>query len=179
MQLFHFSDSGEIKTFVPRPVQTPSKRTAGNEWMNDPLVWAVDERHQPVYLFPRDCPRIVMWPTEATSHIDRERWMGDGNAAMVAHVEWDWLDRIRAWRLYRYEFSMDGFESVQGDEWMWVSRRTQIPCSVTEISDLLQALAAANVELRFVSSLAHLRTAWNSTMHVSGIRLRNARSWVD
>ena len=32
-----------------------------------PLVWAIDKWHQPMYRFPRDCPRILLWPRVTTT----------------------------------------------------------------------------------------------------------------
>ena len=84
MRLFHFSDDPDIAQFEPRPVRVPVERPAGREWLNGPLVWAIDDWHQPLYLFPRECPRILLWPTSRTTKQDRLRWMGDISARMVA-----------------------------------------------------------------------------------------------
>ena len=51
-RLFHFSDNDTIKLFHPRPVCVPVERLKGLEWLNGPLVWAIDEWHQPMYMFP-------------------------------------------------------------------------------------------------------------------------------
>jgi hypothetical protein len=83
MRLFHFSDDPAITIFEPRPVRVASKRPPGREWLNGPLVWAIDEWHQPMYLFPRDCPRILIWPTERTTAEDRRRYWGAGSARMI------------------------------------------------------------------------------------------------
>jgi len=50
-RLFHFSEDDSIETFEPRPVEVPSDRAAGQEWLNGPLVWAVEENFQATYLF--------------------------------------------------------------------------------------------------------------------------------
>ena len=39
----------------------------------DPLVWAVDTRHLPMFWFPRDCPRGTFWARPETSDADVER----------------------------------------------------------------------------------------------------------
>src|SRR3954469_22922065 len=93
LRLFHFSDDPAIELFVPRPVQVPSERPPGQEWLNGPLVWAVNEERRATYLFPRDCPRILLWLTDRTTETDRAWWWGDRTCRMIAHVEWDWLDR--------------------------------------------------------------------------------------
>ena len=177
MAVYHFSDDPGITAFVPRAVRVPSQRAPGMDWMNDPLVWVVDEAYQGAYLFPRDCPRILVWPTDDTTPADRDYWIGGRDVSMVAHVEWDWLERIRDACIYRYEFAAADFEPVPGDEWMAVCHEPREPTGVTTIDDLLAALCDAGVELRVMHSLKPLRDAWSSTMHVSGIRLRNSRTW--
>ena len=70
MRLFHFSDDPNIKTFVPRPVRVSVERPSGMAWLNDPLIWTIDDVHQLMYLFPRKCPRILLWPTSETKQED-------------------------------------------------------------------------------------------------------------
>lgn len=177
LRLFHFSEVGTIKTFVPKPVEVPSTRPAGQEWLNGPLNWAVDETRQASYLFPRDCPRIVVWPTSTTNEVDREEWFDGRDVAMVAHVEASWVERIQRQVLFRYEMPSASFRATE-DEWMWVSKDAVVPIAVRRIDDLTIALEEERVELRVVSSLAPLRSLWESTLHVSGIRLRNASDWM-
>jgi hypothetical protein len=176
-RLFHFSESGDIGTFHPKPVDVPSERDPGEEWLNGPLVWAVDELRQATYLFPRDCPRILLWPTEATSESDLDTWWGDRTRSMIANVEWRWLERIRDQALHRYELPAETFCSTS-DEWMWVSKQAVTPIAVEPLGDLLRALRAQGVELRVMESLVPLRAVWDSTLHASGIRLRNAQGWL-
>ena len=76
VRLFHFSDDPGITVFEPRPVLKPSARPEGRDWLNGPLVWAIDEPHQPMYLFPRDCPRILLWPRETSSAGDTDTRSG-------------------------------------------------------------------------------------------------------
>jgi hypothetical protein len=175
-RLFHFSEDDSIQAFEPRPVEVPSDRSAGQEWLNGPLVWAVEEAFQATYQFPRDCPRILIWPTPETSATDLKEWWGHRTCSMIAHVEWQWLERIEKQTLFRYEFAPDQFERTE-DSWMWVSNAVARPTQVDRIDDLLDALRRANVELRIMSEFSPLREAWSTTMHVSGIRLRNASNW--
>lgn len=177
MRLFHFSEDAGLARFAPRPVRVPAVRPAGREWLNGPLVWAIDEDHQAFYLFPRDCPRILLMPRPTTSAEDRERWWGDRTCSMIAHIEWAWFERFRAGRLYRYELPAAAFEDLH-DAGMWVSRRAVEPIAVEVIDDLPAALAAANVELRLMHSLVPLKGVWDTSLHASGIRLRNAAGWT-
>jgi hypothetical protein len=177
MQLFHFSDRGDIARFDPRPVAVPAARKPGQEWLNGPLVWAIDDWHQPMYLFPRDCPRVILWPTAATTEQDRTAWLGDGGPRMVAYLERPWLERFRSARLIRYRLPPESFESL-ADAGMWVSRSGVIPLETVAIEDLPAALTEQDAELRIVDSFAAVRAALSSSLHVSGIRLRNSRTWV-
>ena len=59
-----------------------------------PLVWAVDTRHAPMFWFPRDCPRGCIWPVSATTPEDRERFFGQSAANRVHVIEAGWLKRI-------------------------------------------------------------------------------------
>lgn len=176
VRLFHFSDDPGIARFVPRPVATPSVRGEGREWLNGPLVWAIDEPHSPMYLFPRECPRILLWPVETTTREDRDRWFGDGGARMIAYVERDWWGQVSTESIHRYDLPTATFADL-GDAGMHVSREAVTPLAVETLSDLPAALRGAGVDLRVVDRLAPLRGAWETTLHVSGIRLRNAKGW--
>jgi hypothetical protein len=177
VRLFHFSDRDDIARFEPRPVAAPAPRKPGHEWLNGRLVWAIDAWHQPMYLFPRDCPRILLWATEASTARDRAAWLGDGAHRMVAWLERSWLDRFRAARLVRYRLPADSFASLD-DAGMWVSHRAVVPLEAAVIDDLPAALLAEDTALRIVDSLAELRPALASSLHVSGIRLRNSATWA-
>jgi len=61
------------------------------------------------------------------------------------------------------------------DAGMWVSRATVIPLDRMEVADLPTALHDEGVELRIVPALSNLFHVRQTTLHVSGIRLRNAR----
>lgn len=176
-RLFHFSDDPTIARFVPRPVRVASDRGPGQEWLNGPLVWAVEESRQAVYLFPRDCPRILLWPTPRTTPAELESWWGGRSARMLAHVEWAWWDRLASEHLYRYELAGEGFRPIDGDNWMWVSDQPVEPIERLTIPSLPTALAEEGVELRVMDRLTPLRSVWSTSLHASGIRLRNAQDW--
>jgi hypothetical protein len=176
MRLFHFSEDPGITLFVPRPVRTPVDRGDGREWLNGPLVWAIDEAHDILYLFPRECPRILIWPTARTTAEDRRQWFGDSRRRAIAFIEERWFPRLRAAIVHRYELPNDSFEDL-GDVGMWVSRWPVRPLRAEALRSLPHALEARNVELRRLATLTSLRTIWSTTLHASGIRLRNAEGW--
>ncbi|MET0705503.1 MAG: DUF6886 family protein [Tardiphaga sp.] len=174
MHLFHFSDVGSIEVFAPRPLKVAAPRAAGSEWLNGPLVWAIDDWHQPMYLFPRACPRVFAWPTDATTPADRQAFTAITSCRMVAHIERHWLDRLSRATLFRYTLPAEAFESLN-DAGMWVARGAVMPTAVDRIDDLPGALENAGVELRVLPSLKTLEPLWSTSLHVSAIRLRNAR----
>ncbi len=181
MRLFLVCEDGSITRFTPRAVAVPSPRPPGQEWLNGPLVWAIDGAHQPLYLFPRDCPRLLVWPIEGTSGPDRERWRAlcESEATrFVAYVEEGWADRLCAAHLYRYELPAGGFESL-ADAGMWVARHPVEPVTVERLDDLPACLAAAQVELRTVRSFSSLADLLRTSLHLSAIRMRNAAAEED
>lgn len=177
MRLFHFSDNGAIDRFDPKPVQVPAERPAGREWLNGPLVWAIGEDHASMYLFPRECPRILVWAMPETTEADRQAIWGRSTAPVIAHIEWEWFEALSTGKLWRYTMPPETFEDL-GDAGMWVSREPVEPASVHLLKDLPGVLAEAGVELRVMPSLAPLKNLWETSVHASGIRLRNSRSWA-
>ncbi|WP_416064183.1 DUF6886 family protein [Rhizobium sp. ZK1] len=171
MRLFHFSNDPAITIFEPRPVRIASERPPGREWLNGPLVWAIDDVNDFMYLFPRDCPRILIWAKPETSEEDRQllgRWRG------AAYIERGWLARLEAGCIHRYEMPTESFEDLQ-DAGMWVSRKAVVPLALTAISRLDCEFALRGIELRVVDSLMPLKALRDTTLHVSAIRLRNAQ----
>jgi hypothetical protein len=162
--------------FTPRPVTVPAERKAGRDWLNGPLVWAIEAKRQYLYLFPRECPRILLWRTPDSTPEDLDRWFGASDCAAIAHIEWGWFERMKAAVLHRYELPPAPFEDLD-DAGMWVSREAVTPISMETLTNLPAALRAARVELRIMESLAPLRNVWESTLHASGTRLRNAQGW--
>ena len=177
-RLFHFSEDPTIEVFEPRPVRVPAERRPGREWLNGPLVWAIEAAWSAMYLFPRDCPRIVLWRRPDTTVEDLAHWWGDRDCIAIAHIEWAWFERVRTMMIHRYEFAPGGFETIN-DAGMWVSRATERPIAMETLTDLPAAMAAEGVELRVMEHLTPLRGVWDTSLHASGVRLRNAARWGD
>ena len=129
-----------------------------------------------MYLFPRDCPRILLWPKPDTTDEDRARWFGERSCRMIAYIEDAWRERVHSGFILRYEFAEAGFENL-GDAGMWVSRCAAVPIAVTRFDDLPGELEAQNVELVSLDSLLPLKNVWSTTLHASGLRLRGAKGW--
>jgi hypothetical protein len=169
--LYHFSEDPGIRRFVPHRPPT--------SLVDEELIWAIDEWHAPMYCFPRDCPRACFWSGPQTTKADRKRWFGGIEAKMVIAVETTWLARIRSTVLYRYEMPEDAFVLNDATAGHWVSHAEATPLSVEPVGDLLDALAAANVELRITPALIALwQLVIASTLKFSGTRLRNAAGYA-
>ena len=96
---------------------------------------------------------------------------------MVAYTEKSWATNLNSASLFRYELPSSSFQTLD-DAGMWISKDSVKPVAKTQIENLPEKLQLANVELRLVDTLTPLRGAWNSSLHVSGIRLRNAKNWI-
>ena len=178
MPLFHFSDNPDIEVFVPRPVLVPSDRGPGRDWLNGPLVWAIDEHFQAMYLFPRDCPRIVLFAKADSSRADLDLWFGDRDCHAIAHIEWDWLEWVLTTPIHRYTLPTDSFESLH-DAGLYVSRTPVTPLAMQTFDSLGAAMRELGVELRVMARLTPLWNVWSTSLHASGVRLRNAQGWAE
>ena len=162
--LWHVSEDPAIEVFVPHhhPLHA----------LDEPLVWAVDTWHMPLYWFPRDCPRACWWAKDDTTDEDVEHWLDGDRARRVSVIESAWFERMRSVRLYAYRLPGDSFEP-----WgkFFVSRETVVPIELVELGDLLSRHAEAGIELRIAPALYPLwDTVIRTTLEYSGIRLRNA-----
>jgi hypothetical protein len=143
-EVLHFSEDPDIGRFDPHvPATNPAQ---------PPRVWAIDERHAPLYWFPRDCPRVAFWTRDGAP----PALLGPTTAARVHAVEGAWLERIRACRLVVYRFDAAAFEPWSDAVGQWVAHEPVEPLSVTPLGDLLTAHAEAGIELRLVPSLRPL-----------------------
>lgn len=181
--LWHVSEEADIGRLDPRPSTAtgqvrrddgsvvPAPASSGN----GPVVWAVDTRHQPLFWFPRDCPRGAFWASAATSDTDVDRFLDGDRSRRVHAVEAEWLDRMRAARVFAYRVPERTFRPHETVGGYWIGGASVEPVERVELGDLLERHAAAGIELRIVSSIWPL---WDrvvaSTLEFSGSRLRNA-----
>jgi uncharacterized protein DUF6886 len=139
---------------------------------DEPLVYAVDTRHLPLYWFPRDCPRACFWANAGTSDDDVERWLDGDRDRRVHVIESAWLAPLRDAHVVAYRLPPDTFQPWDR---FFVSREAVEPVELVELGDLLARHADAAIELRIAPALHPL---WDhvvaSTLDFSGIRLRNA-----
>ncbi|WP_409343025.1 DUF6886 family protein [Paenibacillus sp. MBLB4367] len=166
--LYHFSENPAIPVFEPRKLDYRPDEPA--------MVWAIDEFHAAHYFFPRDCPRVCIWPKEDTADRDIERFFGHSSTDRVIAVETGWLARIRETRLYRYSFSPNDFTLYSADAGYYTSLHSVEPVKVDPMGDLLSKLGEEDIELRITPSLMPLRNAiLTSTVNFSMIRMKNAK----
>lgn len=166
--LYHFSEEPDISRFDPRPHPShPGK---------PPAVWAIDAARSPIYLLPRDCPRVCAWKLEHSTDEDVLRFIGSQETRMMIAVEGSWLERIRNAQLYVYHLPDANFAEEDHGAGYFTSRETVLPAKVEPVGDLLARLVEAGVELHITPTLWPLHDALpQSTLHVSIIRMRNAQ----
>jgi hypothetical protein len=165
--LWHVSEDPNISRFAPHRARTAAS--------DEPLVWAIDTRHLPLYWFPRECPRCTFWASTRTSDEDVARFLETDRGSRVHVIEEGWLERLESARLYLYRLPSDTFTEDASIAGYWVSRTTVEPIEVVTITDLVARHAAAGITLRTEPRLWPL---WDrvvgSTLEFSGIRLHNA-----
>jgi hypothetical protein len=164
--LFHFSEDPSITSFVPHvPRSNPSHR---------PAVWAIDEDHEPLYWFPRDCPRVTAWPRNSTEQPNFEKVFCT-TARRVHAIESRWLGAMRSTVLYRYTLPAEPFEPWPNASGQWISGAVVEPVDLLAIEDLLACHASASVELRITPDLWPFHDVTVSDMwDFSIVRMSNA-----
>jgi hypothetical protein len=166
--LYHFSEENNIEIFHPRRHQSFPDSPA--------MVWAIDEERSPLYLLPRECPRIGFWAAPETNEYDREKYLHTTSADKIIAVESGWLERLQNTKLYRYSFSLDHFTMMDEGAGYFVSYETEQPLEMESVGPLLEALIQKGVELRIMPSLQPLAEKLpKTTLHYSMIRMRNAK----
>ncbi len=165
--LYHFSEDPNITRFVPHvPRTNPEHRRA---------VWAIDAEHAPLYWFPRDCPRVTVWPLQPDDLVKFQQRFATAASRLHA-MESSWLERMRTTRIYRYEFEPTSFVPWDEANGQWIAEREIVPISVTHVDDLLEAHALAGIELRIVPSLWPLHdVAVGGEFDFSMVRMHNAK----
>lgn len=162
--LFHVSEEAGIELFQPRP----------SKYVNEPVVWAIDDDHLRNYLLPRECPRVTYYAGPQTVGTDVEQFLGSSRA--VVAVESAWFERLRSGRLFCYHVTPETFECIDKCAGYFVSRVPVATERVEVVDDLISELLRRQVELRFVPNLWPLRDAVvASSLQFSLIRMRNAQ----
>ena len=165
--VLHFSEDASIERFVPHVPRTRPDV--------EPLVWAIDEEHAPLYWFPRECPRVTYWAGPETAAETVERFLAHGAARRVHAIESAWLERLRACELFVYRLDAAPFERRDDADGHWVSRVPVASLSVEPVGDLLARHAEAGIELRVTPSLWPLSDAVAaSDLRFSIVRMANA-----
>lgn len=166
--LFHCSEDPTIAVFRPHVAPTSSER--------EPFVWALDEEHAPSYWFPRECPRACCWAGQTPILEAAAPLLGLGGARRLHAIEAGWLERVRACRLYAYEFDPVPFKPKVAEAGYWVTGAEVGPLSVTTMGDLLARHVEAGIEVRIVRNLWPLIDAIvASGLEFSIIRKANAQ----
>lgn len=171
LRLFHFSESSSIERFTPHVPPTNPTETS--------QVWAIDEAHQSLYWFPRDCPRVAVW-TRTVADRPRFQEVFCTMADRVHAMEAAWLHRMQQCELFRYELPSAAFRPWVKASGQWVADVAVEPLAVEPVGDLFSLHAEAGVELRLVPSLWPMADlAQSDEWDFSIVRLANAAPRAD
>ena len=170
VRLFHFSDDAGIRRFTPHVPRTNPSQPA--------QVWAIDERHQSLYWFPRDCPRVTVWPRPNGDPGVFNR-VFDTTAPRLHALEAVWFDRFAAATIHRYELPTASFRPWAEATGQWVSGEAVEPLGCESLNDLADRHGEAGIELRALPSLWGLVDIVTDPAHAddwdfSMVRLANA-----
>jgi hypothetical protein len=169
--LFHFSEDPSIERFVPHVPKTNPTHPAA--------VWAIDRERAPLYWFPRECPRVTIWPFD-DGGLAAFRSRFATSARRLHAIESDWFERMRDAKVYRYELEADRFEPWEQANGQWITDREVVPISVEPVGDLFAAHRDAGIELRLAPSLWLLRdAAVEGEFDFSLVRMHNAQPRLD
>ena len=150
MRLFHVSEEGNIPVFMPR---VPKRRDMDERVA---VVWAVEEGCLPLYLMPRDCPRVVYRAGLRAEARDVARYQAPSDGKFVAVIEVDWMERLKSTTLFLYEFDTKDFALQDEVAGFYTALTPQTPKEKHILSDILGALNRFEVELRTVDNLWEL-----------------------
>jgi hypothetical protein len=165
VKLYHFSENPDIQKFEPRLIY---KETEAK-------VWTIDEYHAPHYYFPRECPRVCIWPKEDTSAEDLELFFGMSITHRMIAIESAWYERVSKGHIYRYSFDPIDFEIHEPNAGYYISTQCVEPINVERMDDLVGSIVTHGIELRVTPSLKPLREfILKSSINFSMIRMRNA-----
>jgi len=109
----------------------------------------------------------------------RERFFGQNATKRVHVIEADWLDRMRACRLYAYRLAAERFRPHEVGGY-WVADEPVKAIERVMVDDLVGRHAAARIELRITPSIwPFWRQVADSTVAFSGSRLGNSAPHPD
>lgn len=166
MRLFHVSEDFEIARFEPRPTERHSV----------PAVWAIEEHLLPLYLTPRDCPRVCFRAGPDTTDEDRDRFFHRGGAQQVVAIEGYWFPQMMMGQLALYEMPADAPWTLQDEAaGYWVCPEAVEPVERTIVDSLAGQISQRGFELRVVPSLIGLADeVVKSSVIYNLIRMENA-----
>lgn len=156
MRLFHVSEEGNIGVFHPRlPLRKDLPADVG-------LVWAIDEKHLPNFLTPRNCPRVCFHDWSGASDADRGQYLPGGHPCAVV-LEENWRAAMENTTLYLYEFDPAHFELQDDNAGYYTSTCTEVPFARHVIENPLRAQYDCGADVRFVKTLWPIAEAIKKT----------------
>ncbi|TQR44398.1 hypothetical protein C7Y44_14765 [Paenibacillus popilliae] len=84
---------------------------------------------------------------------DEARFFGHTVANKIIVVENDWLEQISNTMIYKYTFEDSTFQLLDANAGYYISQQTVKPILIEPMTDLIQHIVQAGVELRFTPNL--------------------------
>jgi hypothetical protein len=124
----------------------------------------------------------MAWVADHTTPDDRDRIIGPGGGDRVHAIEYPWLPAMLTTQLYAYRLPADRFHPV-GDGPFHAQVATEPVDALgppIPVANLIAIHAEAGIQLRVLPSLyPYWDEVITTTLHFSGIRLRNAGTRPD
>jgi hypothetical protein len=149
---------------APRPAPT------GTPYEGQAWVWAVDEKHLPNYLLPRDCPRVCWSTTDVQDPLLLSA------APRVIAIEDAWVSHVRCTAVLVHVLEPQDFVLLDANAGYWVSEKVVHVQQVQRVASCWTALEEAGVDIRPVPSLwPYVDAVVAGCAEFSCIRLRHAQ----
>jgi hypothetical protein len=107
-------------------------------------------------LVPRDCPRVAVWPRNATERARFEDAFCTAAERLQA-IELRWLPTLASTELHRSRFDPSSFRPWAEANGQWISDIVVEPSAVDRLDDLIGLHVSAGIELRAAPNLRPLR----------------------
>ncbi len=149
-KLYHISKNSNIVTFTPRIL----KRDNLNE--SKAVVLAIEEKHIPNYLVPKECSRLLYNASPKTTAEDINNFFSSKSSSSCIVIEHSSFNILKDTSLYLYEFDPELFYPYDENLGYWTSEVNQVPIKVFEITHPFEELILRNFEIRIIDNLLDL-----------------------
>lgn len=163
MHLHVFSEEPDLPVLIPSAC--PRHEGLGA------VVCGNEVRHDALFLFPPQCPRLAVWADEQADECDAA-WLREQTSRRVLLViDASWSNRVAEGRIYRYQVARDSFSALAYSPEL-ISKDSVQTLSCDCIDNLPQAMMHAGAMLAIVGSLSDFsRSIEDSSLNAAMLHL--------